>query len=48
MQYSIGIDSKVFVLENNIAFLADAAFCSAEASTSPKAFFDLAKLLPIH
>ena len=39
MQYSIGIDSKVFVLENNIAFLADAAFCSAEASTIPKAFF---------
>ena len=46
MQYNIGIESKVFVLENNIAFLAETAFCSAEASTSPKAFFWFGQIIP--
>ena len=39
MVNSIGMDNKVFVLENNIAVLADLAFKSGSASTIPKALF---------
>ena len=42
MLKSIGNESKVFVLENNIATLADFALVSASTSTMPNAFFDLA------
>ena len=43
MDNSIGNDNKVFILEVNIAVLADLAFSSGVTSIIPKAFFDLAK-----
>ena len=39
MVSSIGKDSNVFVLENNIAVLADLAFKSGSHSTIPNALF---------
>ena len=39
MLSNIGNDSKVLVLENNIAVLADFAFVSASTSIIPKALF---------
>ena len=39
MLNSIGMLNIVFVLENNIAVLAEAALTSASASTIPSAFF---------
>ena len=39
MPTSIGIERIVFVLENNIAVLADFALVLLSASTIPNAFF---------
>lgn len=39
MQYNMGIESIVFVLENNIAVLPAAGFAESSASTIPNAIF---------
>ena len=44
MDSNIGKESNVFVLENNMAVLAEAVFSSDEQSTIPNAFFWLGQI----